>query len=96
MPSKSKEELAADYIEKEYPNHGRIEFGLVDMISAHVAGYAAGLESPEVKGLVSAAKDCDEWFEDHYDYQDGEGMSSPHSELVEALQAFQSKIGGAK
>lgn len=49
MPSKSKEELAEEY------RDGLVDIGNSTVTERdYLAGYAAGLESPEVKGLIEA------------------------------------------
>lgn len=54
-----------------------------------LAGAHAVLKCPEFKDAITALKDCDEWFQDHYSYDDDQPMTSTHQQVVQALAAFE-------
>lgn len=84
MTSKSKEELAEAYV---YNHQKRVDGRMVKE-ECFLAGYAAGLESPEVRSLLEVIELA---------MNAGlMGTGNIYFDAKEALQSFQSKIGGGK
>lgn len=97
MPSKSKEELAEEYALK---SGYRQTYDRCRLAEGFEAGYAAGLESDEVKGLANVIGAVIERYETKNSPQASNLLKGctygTYLILRLALQAFRSKIGGGK
>lgn len=92
MPSKSKEELAEEWMENE-GLIGKISYQQ-DVSNGFLAGYAAGLESPGLKEIIEMLPEIAERLET---YGRNSHMGSPSEKVWikfdKAYKAFQSENG---